>query len=118
VIACGVLEHIPDAGDAVSEIARILRDEGRLMLTTSHTNSIVYLERRIREALRLWPYGYQRNCRAAELQRLLEPSFEATVIESAQTAWDFPFAAVGDRIIGACTERPWGRYLTASCERV
>jgi ubiquinone/menaquinone biosynthesis C-methylase UbiE len=34
VIACGVLEHVPEVDDAVSEIARILRRGGRLMLTT------------------------------------------------------------------------------------
>jgi ubiquinone/menaquinone biosynthesis C-methylase UbiE len=116
-IASGVLEHIPDEHTAVAEIARVLQPGGQLVVVTSHRNSLVYLERRVRQMLRIWPYGYQFNHSVASLHRLLVPWFSVDEIHIGQTAWDFPTAAAVDRMLTASVSRPWGRYLVARGER-
>jgi ubiquinone/menaquinone biosynthesis C-methylase UbiE len=112
-IASGVLEHIRDERTAVGEIARVLQPAGQLVVVTSHRNSLVDLERRVRQMLRIWPYGYQFNHSVASLQRLLAPWFTVEDVHVGQTAWDFPTAAAVDRLLRTCVSRPWGRYLTA-----
>jgi SAM-dependent methyltransferase len=114
VFMLGVLEHLLDSSNVLARLQRVLRPNGRLILTTSNTLSLMYVKRRLREALQLWPYGYQRNYTPSEFRSLLAPHFEEQVLEPFQGDWDFPLVAVVDRA-AAWVNKDFSRYILAVC---
>ncbi len=76
----------------------------------------MYYQRRLREALRLWPYGFQNNHSLNSFRSVLETSFIVEEMQLRHTAWDFPLAATVDRLLSTVVG-PWARYLVAKCRR-
>lgn len=116
VFMLGVLEHLPDSSKVLENIQRVLRPNGRLILTTSNTLSLMYAKRRLREVLQLWPYGYQRNYTPSEFKSLLMRHFDEQVVAPFHGDWDFPLVAIVDRV-ASWVDGDFGRYLLAVVQR-
>lgn len=116
VFVLGVLEHLPDSSGLLARLQRVLRPNGRLILTTSNTLSLMYLKRRLREALNLWPYGYQRNYTPLEFRNLLAPHFVELGVLPIHGDWDFPLVAIVDRA-AAWIDRDFSRYILVIVQR-
>jgi SAM-dependent methyltransferase len=80
IICTEVLEHIYDDGAAVSEMARVLKTEGKIFLTTPNKDDIP-LEWGIKEHVR----HYTQN----NLNDLLLKSFREVIIEKRFRLWSF-----------------------------
>lgn len=79
----------------------------------SNTLSAMYIDRKIKERLGSWRYGYQRNYRPEEWRSLLENDFHAMVVKVFQADWDNKVVAVIDRF-GSIFNKQIGRYIIAS----
>lgn len=110
VIACGLLEHLPDIEDALALIHRTCKADGRAIFTTSNLYSMMYAYRRVRELFGAWPYGYQRNYSVSEWRVQLSPYFDLDVVTIQHGDWDFPLATAVDRL-GATINSNIGRYI-------
>lgn len=113
--ALGVLEHIEDAGAVLRNIASAGNPGSRLIISTSNTLSLMFVDRLVREARRTWPYGYQRNYKPRELTCLLHPHFTIRAMTVVQEDWRYLGSAIVDRI-GHVFNRSVGRYLLAVAE--
>ena len=103
VICSEVIEHIPAAEKALSEMARVLRPAGRLVLSTPNYWSLFGLARILGEAVTGKPHTsgdqpYDRWTTPPALMGLLENHFEKT---RSAGAWYFPPFGRGDRQISA-----------------
>jgi ubiquinone/menaquinone biosynthesis C-methylase UbiE len=116
IFMLGVLEHLPDPSLVLARLQRVLRLNGRFILTTSNTLSLMYAKRRLREMLDLWPYGYQRNYTPQEFRNLLAQHFVDLAILPMHGDWDFPLATFVDRA-AACFDRDFSRYILALARR-
>jgi len=72
----------------------------------------MYVKRRLREMLKLWPYGYQRNYTPSEFRSLLAQYFIELAVVPMHGDWDFPLVAVVDRA-AAWIDRDFSRYILA-----
>lgn len=106
----GVLEHLPRPECFLASVRDALRPNGRIVLTTSNTLSLMYLQRRMRESINKWPYGYQRNYTPMEFQRMVASYFGEHVLTTMQGDWDFPLTALLDRA-AYFINRKFGRYI-------
>ncbi|ACO74981.1 methyltransferase type 11 [Laribacter hongkongensis HLHK9] len=113
VIACGLLEHICDIEKALLTIKKLCALDGLVIMTMSNTLSAMYIDRKIKERLGSWRYGYQRNYRPEEWRSLLENDFHAMVVKVFQADWDNKVVAVIDRF-GSIFNKQIGRYIIAS----
>jgi len=116
VFMLGVLEHLPNSSALLDRLQRVLRPNGRLILTTSNMLSLMYVKRRLREATKLWPYGYQYNYTPVELRHLLKRNFVELAMIPIHGDWDFPLVAVVDRA-AAWIHRDFSRYILAIVQR-
>jgi hypothetical protein len=71
---------------------------------------MVYVFRRLRETLHLWPYGYQQNYLVKDAQAVLSGSFDVERVSVLHTDWDFPVSAALDRALSVIVPQ-WGRYI-------
>jgi SAM-dependent methyltransferase len=116
VFMLGVLEHLEDPSELLARVQQVLRPTGRLIVTTSNTLSLMYAIRRLRESLKKWPYGHQRNYTPLEFRSLLGKHFVELAVMPMHGDWDFPLVAVVDRV-AACINRDFSRYVLAIVER-
>lgn len=110
IILFGVLEHVVDCDDALSEIHRVLASKGEVCIATSSVFSLVYIAKKIRKLSKMWPYGFQRNYSPDGLRVELRKWFEVGTLSYMNTDFDFPFSAIVDRLIGLVFSK-WGRYI-------
>src|SRR5579862_7638130 len=116
VLTFGMIEHVADPEQVLIELRRVSRPASNLFFSVSSKRSAVYLMRRIREKLGVWPYGYQRNYSPTELRNVLGRLFRIRYLVIVQAQLDFPVSAVFDRILAVIVSA-WGRYIFALCDR-
>ncbi len=117
VVALGVLEHVRDMTAATNELARVVAPGGAVWIFSSNTRSLLYVERLVRQALRLWPFGFQRNLSPAQLAALLPPPLIPVDVWAEPASWDFPLVAATDRALRSVS-RTCGRYAALKAKRV
>lgn len=112
VILCiGVLEHIPELDIALFEIKRILRPNGQVIVFTSNCYSLMYFDRLLKQCLRIWRYGYQKNWSPANLKKkLISVGISPVCIKTVQGFGDFPIKNKIDSFIHRFVNC-WGRYF-------
>lgn len=111
VLCIGVLEHVPELNKALLEIKRILRPNGQVIVFTSNCYSILYLDRLLKQCLRVWRYGYQRNWSPSSLKKqMISASISPVCIKTVQGFGDFPIKNIIDSIIHYFIGS-WGRYF-------
>lgn len=116
IIAFGVMEHTRDEKKLLSEINRVLKDKGEVYFCNSSKLTNVYLMRKIREILHIWPYGYQKNYTPTKLISLLEKYFSVDKLSILQTASDFPISWFIDSVIKLLFQ-VCGRYIIVKCHK-
>lgn len=119
VICSEVLEHLPAAEEAISEIHRVLRSPGRLLVTTPNWCSLFGLTRTVAETVvgeRITSGGqpYDRWRTSGSLAKLLEPHFR---IVRRRGAWFYPPFGRGNRQLPAWLTMPFVR-LTLPLDRL
>jgi 2-polyprenyl-3-methyl-5-hydroxy-6-metoxy-1,4-benzoquinol methylase len=115
VFMLGVLEHLQNPETMLRTIRGACSAGARVVFTTSNTRSMMYVNRRIREWMGRWPYGYQRNYTTKEFCQMLDAHFEVLYEERIHGAWDFPLSAVVDRGLSAISN-DFGRYILIVCK--
>jgi len=112
VVACfGCLEHVENIDLALSEITRILKKSGILFITSSNKKSIMYFHRKVKESLKLWKYGYQKNWTTIELKKYLEKLGLISIVCKVNLGiGDFKLLTFMDSII-RIFNKDWGRYI-------
>lgn len=111
VICIGVLEHIENIESALSEINRILKNDGKFVIISSNYYSLIFIDRIIKQLLNKWKYGYQKNWKPSKLKKLLiENGFCVKKINVHQGFGDFGAINSIDRIINSIAPF-WGRYI-------
>lgn len=111
VFCIGVLEHIEDIDSALNEIRRILKGNGKFIIVSSNCYSLIYFDRIIKQFLKKWKYGYQKNWRPSKLKsKLIENGFTIKQISIHQGYGDFKKLNKADRIISKINPF-WGRYI-------
>ncbi len=110
VIACGIIEHIRNEKEALATLRSICRSSARVLITTSNTYSLMYIDRLVRQALRRWQYGYQKNYSARALDTAMSPCFSIERLQVHHGDWDLPGTAIVDRIASTLFSGI-GRYL-------
>ena len=110
VIACGLLEHLPRAREALEKFHATCRPDALLILTMSNVFSAMYFNRNVRQAVGRWPYGYQRNYSPSRLRGLLSEFFSVEKLTVAQGDSDHPIATAFD-MAGRRVSGLVGRYL-------
>lgn len=115
VFMLGVLEHLQNPETILGTIRATCSGDARIIFTTSNTCSMMYVNRRIREWMGRWPYGFQKNYTTKEFCQLLEAHFDIVHDERIHGAWDFPFAAAVDRGLGVISN-DFARYILVICK--
>lgn len=59
VISLGVIEHFENPTDSINELYRVLKPGGQAIIMTPNKLSFGVFDRKIKELLKLWPFGYQ-----------------------------------------------------------
>jgi 2-polyprenyl-3-methyl-5-hydroxy-6-metoxy-1,4-benzoquinol methylase len=112
VVACfGSLEHIEDIDSVLFEIIRILKNNGIIFVTSSNKKSIMYIHRKIKEVLKLWKYGYQKNWTPIEMKKHFEMlGFCSISCKVDLGIGDFKLITFFDSLIRFFNKN-WGRYI-------
>ena len=111
VLCIGVLEHISNIDSALSEIRRILKKNGKLVIISSNRYSVIFIHRIIKQLLGKWKYGYQKNWSPLKLEKkLIEHGFFITETSIHQGFGDFNKLNRIDKIISRLSTY-WGRYI-------
>jgi ubiquinone/menaquinone biosynthesis C-methylase UbiE len=111
VFCIGVLEHVRKFDLALSEIKRILKPKGKIVITSSNKYSIMYFDRIIKQILHRWKYGYQKNWSSSRIQRKLKQyDFFVTNYSIEQGYGDFDTINKLDKTINRIIPC-WGRYI-------
>ncbi len=111
VVCVGVLEHILDVEIALSEIRRVLKPHGKLVVITSNYYSVMYIDRIIKQILGVWKYGYQKNWSPKKFSELLlNKGFKISNFKILQGIGDFNNKTLLDKIINKVFAN-WGRYI-------
>lgn len=69
IISLGVIEHMRDYKLALQEMFRTLKGGGRAIIMTPNRFSFGVLDRKIKQAVRKWPFGYQTEFTPAALSK-------------------------------------------------
>ena len=100
----------------MSTIKRVLVTGGELLLVQSSTKTWFYPARLLRQALGLWPYGFQRNMSYAGIERLLrEAGFTVCGVAFKHSqSGDNNLLPYLDRMVGTFWTE-WRRYVVVRC---
>jgi ubiquinone/menaquinone biosynthesis C-methylase UbiE len=116
ITAFGVLEHIKDMSAALAEVARVLKPNGRLYLTTSNAASMQNMLRLLRPRGH-YRYGFQQNLLHADVAARLATYFRVLDAWTVHGDWDRPLVALVDRALSMIGNRSVGRYVFATAEK-
>ena len=95
----------------MSEIQRILKSNGKLVIISSNCYSVIFIDRLIKQLLGKWKYGYQKNWSPKKLEKkLIEHGFFITETSIHQGFGDFNKLNRIDKIISKLSSS-WGRYI-------
>ena len=72
VLLIGVLEHIDDASRVLRRVGELLKENGKLLISSSNRYSIFFLQYQLYQLLGLWKYGYTKHYSRMEIQNLLK----------------------------------------------
>ena len=72
VISGGIIEHVPETEKTISEISRVLKNKGYLLIHVPHKISVFTFLKKIQQFLRIWKLGYEKSFSIKELSRLFE----------------------------------------------
>lgn len=82
IISAGIIEHVPESNKAISEIARVLKKNGYLLLHVPHKISVFTLFKKIQQFLGLWKLGYEKSFSIFEISGMLHNNgFEVLNLE-------------------------------------
>ena len=110
-ICCGIIEHIRDETLIIDEIHRILKPRGKIFVVSSNILSFIWPQRLVKQALQIWPFGYQKNWSWLRLrEKLEERGFEIFRQEIIHSIGDYSFLARLDKIL-AIFLKNCGRYI-------
>jgi ubiquinone/menaquinone biosynthesis C-methylase UbiE len=70
IISLGVIEHMHDYDLALREMFRTLKGGGRAIIMTPNKLSFGVLDRKIKQVVRQWPFGYQTEFTPVTLGKL------------------------------------------------
>lgn len=113
VLSFGIIEHVKDITTCINEIKRVLKHSGLLFIYSSNKHSFIYPQRRIKEILKIWRYGYQKNWILEDLVNYLQTSGFITIdVAIKRGIGDFHFIDYLDDIISFFSRRKWGRYIS------
>ncbi len=111
VICCGIIEHIKEPEKLFNEIYRILKPNGYIFVTTSNLVSTIWPQRLIKQWLRRWSYGYQKNWTKNGISKLLEnQNFNVLHTEMITDSGDYKLLGFFDRMI-LMVYKYAGRYI-------
>lgn len=111
VLCIGVLEHIVDIKNALAEIYRILKPNGKIVVTTSNLYSVIYFDRIFKQAFKIWKYGYQKNWSSRKIKYMVSDSgFHVSSVTVFQGFGDFKNLNRIDCLINKVINN-WGRYI-------
>lgn len=111
VVCCGIIEHILNVNALLNEVRRILKPGGFIFIISTNIFSFIYPHRKIKQALKIWNYGYQKNWSHKALKSLLTEHgysilFEGRIIYMNDLKLigllDNPFSIIFNS---------WGRYM-------
>lgn len=111
VLCIGVLEHIINFNKALAEIDRILKPNGKLIVTTSNLYSLMYFDRLIKQLFGVWKYGYQKNWSPRQIKHQLNIAGFSIINTSVfQGFGDFHCKNQLDSLFNKFINC-WGRYI-------
>ncbi len=111
VLCIGVLEHIQNYEICLSEIKRVLKNNGVLYVVSSNKNSFIYQQRIIRQKLGLWNYGYQKNWEMKDLENIFSAhDFCMQHMNVGSGIENFKFVDKLDKLFSTSTNEK-GRYI-------
>jgi len=71
IISAGIIEHVPETETALSELSRVIKKNGYLLIHIPHKVSTFTLVKKIQQFLRLWKLGYEKSFTIFEISELL-----------------------------------------------
>lgn len=71
IVCLGVIEHFLDPTQSLAEVYRVLKPGGQVIMMTPNKKSLGVLDRKLKEWLGTWPFGYQTEYSPKELERLM-----------------------------------------------
>ncbi len=117
VTAFGVLEHTRDHQQLLSEIHRVLKPGGKMLLTSSNARSALQIKNFVLDRMGKYRYGFQRNWTLADLRAEIEKYFFVTDFFVAQGDADMRAVQIIDKTISRIVT-DWGRYVCFSAEKM
>jgi len=111
VLCIGLIEHVQDIDKCIGEIKKTTKNKGKIVIITSNKFSFMFIHRKLKEFLRTWKYGYQRNWTSNKLKLFLEEnSFDVLNIDYITIKGDFVFLNFLDSIFSLFIKQ-WSRYI-------
>ena len=116
IFSLGVVEHLPDPGNAVKELARCLKPNGVLVLMTPNKFSFGRVDRLVKSLLRIWKFGFQDEFSPEELA-IMAQEVGLTIIKTdvvrrkrfKNDSLSFKLIYIFDSVIGSVVPK-WGFY--------
>jgi ubiquinone/menaquinone biosynthesis C-methylase UbiE len=115
VLLFGVIEHVQDVSQALTEIRRVSRPGAMIYFSTSNYFSTLQGVNFVRRNTYGYPYGYQKNWKRKELENQLTKFFKITHVDYVHTDRDMPIVKSADEIV-AFIFTGWARYMHITCE--
>jgi len=110
-ICLGVLEHIEEIDSFLSELTRVVKKNGKIVITTSNKYSLMYFHRKMKEMLKCWKYGYQKNWAIDDISTILNMyNIKITNVNYLSGIGDFEYITKIDKIISIFNKK-WARYI-------
>lgn len=77
VISGGIVEHVPETEKTISELSRVLKKNGYLLIHVPHKISIFTITKKIQQFFGIWKCGYEKSFTKKYFSKLLkENGFE------------------------------------------
>jgi len=77
VISGGIVEHVPETAKTISELSRVLKKNGYLLIHVPHKISVFTITKKIQQFFGLWKCGYEKSFTKKYFSKLLkENGFE------------------------------------------